>query len=334
MPLLTQSMALFVVPKEEPEGDRSYSEGVVRDSFDSIDEFDEYLNKHFFSDLAGKTVPKFDKTAGNDLHLIPGVTELTQETLIDRLSAGDLIWKEQIDYGPAVTLLISDGSKGHGAYLGFDDEDGYFVLYSNIPKREYIDSPLLARLKRVPATSRMHVSSEKLESLAQQTASNNEGTPEPTVWNQTIEERLESQPHCSEIIFKRKRGSDIASPVGAKVQRTMNYYGKDAASVVPFITEKFGMQVSSIRLRYPNTSSKLHFKINREGVLKLKSGSLYNLLEKVDPIIQETLDVKRAYENTETGLFSLGEQKVSKSTPAVISFGAEEGDIGDNSSII
>lgn len=318
MGAINQFMPVFVVPKEEPEDESfQHPEDAVRDSFDSIEDFDEYLEKHFFSTFAGEEVRRFGRSAGNDLHLIPGVTELSKKELIENLSGGELTWEEVIEYGDAVTLLINDVESGDGAYLGFDEDGGYFVLYSNIPKGEYIDEPLLQRLKKVPATSRMHVSSEKLESLAEEVAIDSNELANSRGSTQTVEEQLQSIPHSDEIIFKRKRGSDIRSPIGEKVKRTMNYYGNDAASVVPQVTREFGMQISSIRLVYPDNAS---FKINRDGVLKLIKGSLSYMLEKVDSIITETLNVKRAYDNTETSAYSLDNQTISKSTPATISF--------------
>ncbi|WP_439027537.1 hypothetical protein [Haloarchaeobius sp. DT45] len=304
-------MALFVIPKEEPDDDDgpSYPDEAIRKKFKSTTDFNNYLSNHF-SDFAGKYIPEFDANAGKQLHLLPAVTELSQDGVIEKLEGGDLHWDETIDYGDAVTLLVDDSEKGTGAYLAMDKEDGYFILYSNLTKLGYVDSPLVSRFKWLPRTSRLHVSSSKLETLA---ANKIRGTDFSS----------SSAPYCDEVIFKRRRGSDVETPLGRKVKRTINYYGEDAAEMIPHITQEFGMSVSSLRLEIPG---KVKFKINRDGVLKLESGPVNRMLKEISSIIDETLDVKKAYDDAETRTLELGDQKVSQSKPAKISFNQEEVD--------
>ncbi|MGQ3329919.1 hypothetical protein [Halorubrum sp. FL23] len=326
---------------EEEDSYPEYSENMIRESFVTVQDFNKYLDKYFFT-LTNKNHPKYDWTGspGTDLHMLAGVTDLSRDDLIEGLAdSTELNWDEEVEYGPGVTLLIDDKSTGTGAYLAhnayepkqteieqaeqieFDDEEavfgkqnGVFILYSNLPKKSYIDDPLLTRLRKVERTSQLHVSSRHLVDVIDEYVNN-------------MESQLGEPPKCSEIIFKRPRGSSVDSKVGMSTKRTINYYGDDAATVVDHLTEHLGVHVDSVDFELKS----LKFKINRDAVIKLKSGwrnengenggpisrLLNNILTK---IVEETVGMKNAYANAESDTRSILGGEVSVSQPAVVRF--------------
>lgn len=326
---------------EEVDSYPKYTADMIRDSFTTVQDFNEYLNRYFFT-LTNKNHPAYDWTGspGTDLHMLGGVTDLSRDDLIEGLTdSTELSWDEKIKYGPGVTLLLDDKSAGTGAYLAhnaydpkqtepeqakeikFDDEEavfgkqnGVFVLYSNLPKKSYIDDPLLTRLRKVERTSRLHVSSRHLVNVIDEYVNN-------------IESQLGEPPKCSEIIFKRPRGSSIQNKVGEETKRTINYYGNDAATVVDHLTDNLGVHVDSVDFELES----LKFKINRDAVIKLKSGWRSEFGENGGPItylfdnvltkiVEETVGIKNAYANAESDTRSLLGGKVSVSQPAVVRF--------------
>ena len=332
---------------EDKEGDRKsdpqYTADMIRDSFTTVQDFNEYLDDYFFT-LTNKEHPANDWTGspGTDLHMLAGVTDLSRDDLIEGLTyRTELSWDDRIDYGPGVTLLLDDESAGTGAYLAhnaydpeqtelkqaeeiefenegaaFGKQNGVFVLYSNLPKKSYIDDPLLKRLRRVERTSRLHVSSRHLVEVIDEYVNN-------------VESQLGDPPECSEIIFKRPSGSSVKSKVGESTKRTINYYGDDAATVVDHLTEHLGVHVDSVDFEL----NSLKFKINRDAVIKLKSGRgtedsetngpVSQLFDEIlKEIVDETVGMKNAYENAESDTTDVLGGKVSVSQPAVVEFGS------------
>ncbi|WP_232700644.1 hypothetical protein [Halobacterium wangiae] len=310
-------MAVFEVPREQPDDDNEFPDGAIRTSFEGMDDFNQYLNSYF------------PKICHGDLHIIPGVTDLTRSELIENLSGRETDWYIEQEYGEILKLNHeTEGPKDpSGAYLSkedSDDESGYFIFYTDEAKSKYVDDVIMKGLRRTPQTNRLHVSPYRIENLVNNIT---DGSSDSTLTNS-------GAPYVDELILKRTSGSRVGSNRESDNKRTISYWGRDAASALSDLRDEFGVLISSVRVKYPYRSGDgnvLAFKIDRNGVLKLKKGKLTKMLDVVQPIIEETLDVKRAYDETEATLVTVGhsDTRVSQSTPALIIPGGEENE-GDS----
>ncbi|MFC5134489.1 MULTISPECIES: hypothetical protein [Haloferacaceae] len=305
-------MTVFEVPQEEPDEDEDFPEGAIKEEFDNIDDFNGYLDSYW------------RKLCDGDLHVVPGVTDLDADELFDQLSWLSRDWHIEADYG-AVTKLTHETENTEdpsGAYFAKDSEDdgpGYFIFYTDESKTEYVDDVLIKDLGRIPQTNKLHVSSHRIERLV------NRVTNEPP---DHIGEKI-GTPYVDEVHTKHKSGSQISSNLGSEKKRSVSFWGKDAASAIPVLRKEFGVLISSVKIKCPYSSGDTYyfaFKIDKNGVLKLKRGNLTDMLHELSPIIEDTLDVKRAYDDTETSFVTIGdsETEISQSTPALIKPGKQD----------
>jgi hypothetical protein len=310
-------MTVFEVPREEPDEDDDFPEGAVKEEFEDIDDFNGYLDSYW------------RKLCDGDLHLVPGVTDLDADELFDWLSRQSRDWHIEADYG-AVTKLTHETESNDdpsGAYFAKDSEDddpGYFIFYTDESKTDYVDDVLVKDLRRIPQTNKLHVSSHRIERLVNRVTNE---SPDH------IGERIDT-PYVDEVHTKHKSGSQISSNLDSEKKRSVSFWGKDAASAIPVLRNEFGVLINSVKIKYPDSSGDTYhfaFKIGKNGVLKLKRGNLTDLLHEVRPIIEDTLDVKRAYDDAETSFVTIGdsETEISQSTPALIKPG-EQDSAGDN----
>jgi|GEM_PF-6829353 len=285
---------VFQVPTKQPdEEDEDYPEDAIRQNFEDSEDFREYLDSFYHSNLSGK-----------DLHILPGVTSNSRDDLVSYLSMASGDWKIEENFGAVKKLSTSDGSSG--AYLAMDeDEDGLFILYTDDPKTKEVDENLVKDLNRVPNTRRLHVPSWQIHKLVDSLSSQNERVV------------------VNEVIMKRPMGSQVSSNRDQDTKRTISYWGNDGADAMRDLRDEFGVLISSLRIK---VGDELSFKIDKNGVLKLERGIVTNLFEQVESLIQQTLDVKRTYDSTETTEIELAgsEIMVSQSTPALIRPGSAD----------
>lgn len=281
---------VFKIEPEEPEDpDESRPEGFYSGSFEDEADFHDYLDNYY------KHYPK------DDLQIIPGITTYSRDELVERLSQLGTGWRESDNYDTVVRLIIDGGTK-EGAYLTLNEENGLFTMYTDDPKKDFVDDQLIPDLERTPNTYPLQVSSYQISSLTSRIMSEHDSA------------------YSNEVILKRKRGSsndDIPERFDTEHKRTINYYSKDAADVLEYFKENFDVRPSSIRIVIPN---RIKFKIDKSGVLKLEKGSVSDLLrEMVTPFIDRMVDGKSAYESADVGRVELGDREVSQSSPALIS---------------
>lgn len=310
-------MTVFEVPREEPDEDDDFPEGAVEEEFDDIDDFNGYLDSYW------------RKLCDGDLHVVPGVTDLDADELFDWLSRLSKDWHIEADYSAVTKLTHGTESNDDpsGAYFAKDSGDdgpGYFIFYTDESKTDYVDDVLIKDLRRIPQTSKLHVSPHRIERLVEKV------TSEPP---DHIGKKIDT-PYVDEVHLKHKSGSQISSNLDSDKKRSVSFWGEDAASAIPVLRREFGVLISSVRVKYPYSSGDMDyfvFKIDKNGVLKLKRGKLTDMLHEVRPIIEDTLDVKRAYDDAETSFVTIGdsETEISQSTPALIKPG-EQDSAGDS----
>ncbi|MCL9815284.1 hypothetical protein [Natranaeroarchaeum aerophilus] len=299
-------MTVFKIPQEESDESDELPEGAVRTEFEDIEDFNNYLDSYYKNLCDG------------DLHVVPGVTDLGADELIDWLSRLSRNWDIEEEYG-AVTKLAHETEnqdESHGAYFAKetgDDDIGYFIFYTDEPKTKYVDDVLIKDLRRIPQTNKLHVTPNLIERLVKRVTSK---LPDH------IGEEIDI-PYVDEVHLKHKSGSQISSNLDSEKKRSVSFWGEDAASAIPVLRKEFGVLISSVRIKYPYSSGDMDyfiFKIDKNGVLKLKKGKLTDMLQEVKPIIEDTLNVKRAYDDTETSFVTIGdnETQISQSTPALI----------------
>lgn len=277
---------VFKIESEEPEDpDESRAEDFYTDSFDNEAAFHDYLDRFY------KYYPK------NDLQIIPGITTQSREELTEKLGSS---WRE-VDNYDAVVRLINDGRTKEGVYLTLNDDTGLFTMYTDDPKKGFVDDQLIPDLRTTPNTYPLQISSYQISSLTSSIMSEYRSA------------------YSNEVILKRKRGSsneEIPERFDTDHKRTINYYSNDAADILDYFQKTFDVYPTSIRIVIPD---RIRFKIDKAGVLKLEGGSVSDLLrEIVTPLIDRMIDGKNAYESADVRRVILGDREVSQSSPALI----------------
>lgn len=281
-------MVFKIEPEEPDEPEESRPDDFYTGLFEDESDFHEYLEQFY------KYYPK------NDLQIIPGITTLSREELTDFLSEYGSGWRE-VDNYDSVIRLITDGRTNEGAYLALKEDTGLFTMYTDDPKKGFVDDLLIPDLVRIPNTYPLQISSYQISSLTSRIMSENDSA------------------YSNEVILKRRRGAtsdEIPERFDTNDKRTINYYSNDAAEILGYFQKKFDVHPTSIRIVIPDV---IRFKIDKSGVLKLEKGSVSDLLqEMVAPLIDRMIDGKNAYESADVGRVELGEKEVSQSSPALI----------------
>ena len=280
---------VFKIELEEPEdSEENRPEEFYTGSFEDEAAFHDYLGRFY------RYYPK------NDLQIIPGITTYSRDELTTKLAEYGSSWQEESDYN-AVVRLIADGRTEEGAYLTLNDDNGLFTMYTDDPKKGFVEDQLIPNLKKTPNTYPLQISPYQITSLTSNIMSEYESA------------------YSNEVILKRKQGAnseEIADRFDTNGKRTINYYSDDAADVLNYFQETFDVNPTTIRIIIPN---RIRFKIDKTGVLKLEGGSVSDLLrEMVTPLIDRMVGGKKAYESADVGRVKLGEREVSQSSPALI----------------
>lgn len=264
------------------------------DEFEDGPEFNRYLSDNYSS------------LSKDDLYIISGVTELSQSEFEARLDDKD--WEVDQEYG-CIKKISCQYSSTHRAeaYLHFDNEKQLFFLYTNQRKTEEINGAIVPLLKHIRGVHYLYISPRVLKEVTEQIAEENESAK------------------VTEFIAKRTKGTEIPAEERPNKERTINYYGDDGLRTLREVENKYGVLPHILEISIPG---ELNFRIDKEGVFKLKSGSLSLMFDYLDECINECLDIKQAYDSTNVEDIEISEGNVvSQSTPARIQLNLEYEDI-------
>ena len=282
-------MRLFDIPSSQPE-DGSIPEGRIRDNFDSHEDFVGYLDTHYHD------------ITNDDLHVVMGVTEEDEETVLEGLYGRG--W-ESDGLGSISRLITQKDDDEVGAYFHFDSENGLVRLYSNESKTKHLNS-IAKDIDSLTNVSKLYLSRWQIKNLAED-----------------LRDRPDDEIYSSRVIAKRHPNSEVDCEFDSEGSRTINYYSPDALDVLNDLEQTYGVLPDIIDLNLPGGTK---FSIDTSGIFKLMTGSVSELFETVDPVIEETIEVKDAYAGTQTATVQLprSESSVSESTPALIQPGTND----------
>ncbi|MFH5802189.1 hypothetical protein [Haladaptatus sp. CMAA 1911] len=257
-----------------------------RDRFD----FNEYLSNHY-SDLSSR-----------NLYIISGITSLDQSGFEQRLADHRFTVKEE--YGAVKKVENQYGSSDDSiaeAYLTFDSDHGLFFLYTNQRKTIEIEGGIEPFFSAAPDVHYLYLS--------------------PHVLSNARERIVEAEPSAkvTEFIAKRTKRTDMptATNVSSDMSRTVNYYADDGLQQLRRWENELGVLPHIMQFDIP---SALKFRITKEGIFTLKSGSLTVLFEYVGDCIRESLRIADAYRDSDFEMLRMSDSfTLPSATPAVIS---------------
>lgn len=275
-------MEAFEIPRTQYEG---AEEGVVRQEFESERDFHDYLSEYYFD------------ISSNELYIVSGVTELTKDVFEENLEEKG--WMTEEEYGVVKRVSKPYGDEKAVAYLYFNQETQVFFFYTDQRKTEEIDNELIPLLEDLDRSHYLYISPRVLRNLTDKIAEEHESAK------------------VTEFIAKRTKGTKIDSETSDQ-ERTINYYSDDGLKRLREMEEKYGVLPHILEITIPK---ELTFRINKEGVFKLRSGSLSLLFEYIEECLEQTLEVKRAYDTARTESIEISENyTISQSVPARIEF--------------
>lgn len=283
-------MALFNIPDSQPE-DGSIPEDRVRENFDSHEDFVKYLDTHYH------------KITSDDLHVVMGITEVEEDAILEGLNSRG--WESDVNMGSVERLMTEKDDDDVGAYFHFDSEDGLARLYSNESKTKHLNA-IASDIDSLTNVSKLYLSRWQIKNLVEDLRSHSD-----------------NEVYSSRVIAKRHPSSEVDCEIESPTGRTINYYSPDALDILDDLEQTYGVLPDIIDL---NLASGTKFSIDTSGIFKLMNGSISELFETVDPVIEETIEVKDAYAGTQTATVQLpaSESSVSESTPALIQPGSAD----------
>ncbi|MXR40483.1 hypothetical protein GRX01_03845 [Halobaculum sp. WSA2] len=247
--------------------------------------FNHYLAEHY------------DTLIENDLYVIAGLTEYSREDFLNLLrnNGYDIvenyggIQKIRCDYG---------GDRPAEFYLSYDVEDNVILFYTDMRKTEEVENTIEPFLENKPGVHYLYISPSLLQDIREKIVSEDPAT------------------EITEFVAKRTERTDTSARFRPEEWRTINYYGRDGLESLREMEEHYGVLPRIMEFNVPGD---LCFRINHEGVFKLKNGSLKRLFKHIETCIEEALKVKQAYERTDFEMITASAQlEVPTSEPAAI----------------
>ncbi|PSQ14005.1 hypothetical protein BRD02_10750 [Halobacteriales archaeon QS_8_69_73] len=267
---------------------------IPSDEFEDGPEFNRYLTRNYSG------------LSSNDLYIISGITELTRAEFEGQLEGRG--WSVDQEYG-AIKKIGHQYSQDYRAeaYLHFDEDQQLFFFYTDQRKTEEINDAIVPLLRTIKGVHYLYISPRILKEVTEQIAEQNESAK------------------VTEFIAKRTEGTEIPAAERPDEERTINYYGDDGLRTLREVEDRYGVLPHILEINIP---TELNFRVDKEGIFKLKSGSLSLVFEYLDECINKCLDIKEAYDSTRVEDIEITEGNVvSQSTPARIDLNLQYEDI-------
>lgn len=227
--------------------------------------FNHYLAEHYST------------LSDEDLYLITGLTEYPQEEFLEILhSVG---FETQQDYG-GIQKIAKDfgGEQPAEFYLSYGRDDNVVLFYTDMRKTEEIENTVEPFLASQSGVHYLYISPNLLQEIREQIVADDPAT------------------EITEFVAKRTERTDAPARFRPEEWRTINYYGRDGLESLREMEEHYGVLPRIMEFNVPGD---LRFRINHEGIFKLKSGNLNRLFRHIETCIEEALEVKEAYERTD-----------------------------------
>jgi hypothetical protein len=248
--------------------------------------FNHYLAEHY------------DTLINDDLYVIAGLTQYSKEGFLDLLQREGYEIEE--DYGGIQKISRDFGGETPAEfYFAYAEEENVILFYTDMRKTEEIENTFEPLLENQTGVHYLYISPGLLQEIRERIVSEDPAT------------------EITEFVAKRTERTDTSARFRPDEWRTINYYGRDGLESLREMEEAYGVLPRIMEFNVPGD---LRFRINHEGVFKLKSGSLLRLFKHIETCIEEALRVKRAYERTDFRMVKTSDSlEVPTAEPATVS---------------
>lgn len=239
----------------------------------------------------------YDSLIENDLYIIAGLTQYSKADFLELLQRNGYEIAE--DYG-GIQKISRDfgGDRPAEFYFAYDVDENVILFYTDMRKTEEIENTIEPFLENQPGVHYLYISPDLLKEIRERIVSEDPAT------------------EITEFVAKRTERTDTSARFRPDQWRTINYYGQDGLESLREMEEAYGVLP---RIMEFNVPGHLQFRINHEGVFKLKGGSLLQLFEHIETCIEEALRVKRAYDQTDFRMLATSDSlEVPTAEPATV----------------
>lgn len=191
-------------------------------------------------------------------------------------------------------LLLLDAKKFDVPYYLFWDED-FPIWFTTGRKTEDLPKTIDEYFKSEPRIGRLWISKREMENLRQRIV---EGYPEVLMTYFTA---------------RRSRHSDIQAERRPDVERTFQYYGKDALETFNEIKVNYGVLPTNLKFHKPNN---FKFRVTQKGIFTIKYGGIEEVLTVIQDSVNRLQNVKDAIDSSN---FSTNTNKYSPESSIPIS---------------
>lgn len=240
---------------------------------------------------------QYSSLGDDDLYIIAGLTEYDRSGFMELLQRQGFEVAE--DYGGIQKIRCEyGGDRPAEFYLSYDEDDNVVLFYTDMRKTEEIENTVEPLLEDNAGVHYLYISPDLLQDIREQIISEDPAA------------------EITEFVAKRTERTDTRARFRPGESRTINYYGDDGLHTLRELEELYGVLPRIMEFNVPGD---LRFRINHEGVFKLKDGNLEQMFRHVESCIEEALEVKRAYEGTNFQMVTASEElEIPTSEPAAI----------------
>lgn len=239
----------------------------------------------------------YETLVDGDMYVVSGLTEHPYEDFMDLLEADH--YRVLEDYGAIKKMERSYGTgKSVEFYLSYDRDTNVVLFYTDMRKTEEIENTIEVFLRNTPGVHYLYISPRLLQEIREEIVADEETA------------------QVVEFVAKRTERTETNAVFRPESARTINYYGEDGLESLREMEENYGVLPRIMEFKIPGG---LRFRVNREGIFKLKYGDLNQLFEYIQLCIEESLKVKEAYEEADFQMVRASEKlAVPTSEPASI----------------
>lgn len=258
---------------------------VEPETFEGRESFNSYLSE------------EYESLSDRDLYIITGISEQPRELIDETLDREG--WEILQDYGAIQKIGKNlDSGLQAEAYFHYDAESQLLLFYTDQRKTEEIEGGIEPLLNHTTGLHYLYISPRVLKDVREGIVEQEDGAI------------------LSEFVAKRTERTETHAVHRPDNSRTFNYYGDDGLETLREIERDYGVLPHIMQIEIPGD---LTFRVNKEGVFKLKNGSLSLLFHYMEDCIQESLRIKEAYNETHFQMLEVSENiHMPGSTPATI----------------
>lgn len=218
----------------------------------------------------------YDSLSNDNLYIVVGLTEYDEETIYELLERNGYQITEE--FGAIDRISCEYGADRPAEfYFSFDDDHEVLLFYTDMRKTEEIENTVEKFLERTSGIHYLYIGPQLLQEI-----------------REDIVQRSPAA-EITEFVAKRTERTDTPATTRPEYARTINYYGRDGLETLRELEATYGVLPRIMEFDVPGG---LRFRVNREGVFKRIEGSLLQLFEHIQQCIQDSIEVKEEYENS------------------------------------